>query len=199
MNTKNLKIIVMALVVIAIFVYFKNYPIRPTPTPILTMTESEARIIAEGTCIKGGETLSTGVYNQNTKTWWFDANLNAVKNGCNPACVVDELTKTAEINWRCTGLVTTTYPDPNDQICGIENCHGLDIKCGPNVPEACTMMYQIGDNCRQFATCEIIEGYCEHTYSKKFADCKTCVEKCIADNPDNNINLFTCESKCIPQ
>jgi len=68
MNTKNLKIIVMALVVIAIFVYFNNYPIRPTPTPILTMTESEARIIAEGTCIKGGETLSTGVYNQNTKT-----------------------------------------------------------------------------------------------------------------------------------
>ncbi|MFA5230504.1 MAG: hypothetical protein WC422_03885 [Candidatus Paceibacterota bacterium] len=68
MNTKNLKIAVMVLTVVAIFIYFKNYPSQQSPTPILMMTESEARIIAEGICIKGGETLSAGVYNQNTKT-----------------------------------------------------------------------------------------------------------------------------------
>jgi hypothetical protein len=72
-----------------------------------TMSEGEARVIAEKMCIKGGEALSTGTYNENSKTWWFDANLNATKPGCNPACVVSDETKTAEINWRCTGLAPT--------------------------------------------------------------------------------------------
>lgn len=69
------------------------------------LSETEAQAIAEKTCIKGGESLAPGNYNAITKTWWFDANLNAAKEGCNPACVVDETTKTAEINWRCTGLI----------------------------------------------------------------------------------------------
>lgn len=68
------------------------------------LSETEARVIAEKLCIKGGEALSSGTYNTNSKTWWYDANLNTTKPGCNPACVVDEKTKTAEINWRCTGL-----------------------------------------------------------------------------------------------
>ena len=67
-------------------------------------SELDARNIAEKTCVKGGEILSEGVYNSNTKTWWYDANLNTKREGCNPACVVNEETKTAEINWRCTGL-----------------------------------------------------------------------------------------------
>lgn len=69
------------------------------------MTEGEARIIAEKNCIKGGEALGTGQYNENTRTWWFDANLNASRPGCNPACVVNAETGTTEINWRCTGLL----------------------------------------------------------------------------------------------
>lgn len=72
----------------------------------LSMSEAEARAIAEKTCIKGGEALQGGIYNENSKTWWFDANLNSVREGCNPACVVSSQTKTAEINWRCTGAVT---------------------------------------------------------------------------------------------
>jgi len=71
----------------------------------LKMGETEAKVIAENSCIKGSETLSSGIYNENSKTWWFDANLNSTKPGCNPACVVSEMTKTAEINWRCTGLI----------------------------------------------------------------------------------------------
>jgi hypothetical protein len=69
------------------------------------LSEAEARLIAEKDCIKGGEALAVGVYNAGTKTWWFDANLNATKEGCNPACVVSEETNTAEINWRCTGAL----------------------------------------------------------------------------------------------
>jgi hypothetical protein len=71
-----------------------------------SLSESEARAIAEKSCIKGGEALDAGIYNENSKTWWFDANLNATKPGCNPACVVWEETKTAEVNWRCTGLIS---------------------------------------------------------------------------------------------
>lgn len=69
------------------------------------MTESEARTIAEKSCIKGGKALSPGYYNENSNTWWYDANLNATKPGCKPSCVVSEKSKTAEINWRCTGLM----------------------------------------------------------------------------------------------
>lgn len=76
-----------------------------TGAPVGALSEFEARRIAEATCIKGGEALAAGVYNSNSKTWWFDANLNATREGCSPACVVDEGTRTAEVNWRCTGLV----------------------------------------------------------------------------------------------
>lgn len=69
------------------------------------LSEAEAQIIAEDSCIKGGESLAAGIYNEITGTWWYDANLNSTREGCNPACVVSEQTRTAEINWRCTGLV----------------------------------------------------------------------------------------------
>ena len=72
------------------------------------LSESQAREIAESTCIKGGESLTPGYYNNNSRTWWFDANLNATQEGCNPACVVSEEMSSAEINWRCTGLISQT-------------------------------------------------------------------------------------------
>ncbi|MDD2870831.1 MAG: hypothetical protein PHS49_02475 [Candidatus Gracilibacteria bacterium] len=96
------KIILISLItIISSFLFGCNN----NETSISKMTEAEAKAIAEKICIKGGESISPGYYNENTKTWWFDANLNATKPGCNPACVVSETTKTAEINWRCTGLI----------------------------------------------------------------------------------------------
>jgi len=68
------------------------------------MSEADAKAIAKKSCLKGGEAVGGGYYNPNSQTWWFDANLNNTKEGCNPACVVSEKTKTVEINWRCTGL-----------------------------------------------------------------------------------------------
>ena len=82
-----------------------NCEFTPCPEIKSILKESEARIIAEKNCIKGGEALSSGIYNENSKTWWFDANLNSTREGCNPACVVSEESKTAEINWRCTGEI----------------------------------------------------------------------------------------------
>lgn len=104
MNNKSIIIImgIMLFVLASCFYFFKPPESQP---PQMRLTENESKNIAEKNCIKGGESLSLGYYNENYKTWWFDANLNTTKDGCNPACVVSEDTKTAEINWRCTGLI----------------------------------------------------------------------------------------------
>jgi len=59
-------------------------------------------------CAEKGELTNNSFYNADTKTWWIDLNMKPEfeKDYCNPACVVSEDTKLAEINWRCTGLIT---------------------------------------------------------------------------------------------
>jgi len=66
------------------------------------LTLADARQIAiESEC---GDTLKdTYVCNENTGTYWID--LDIEKSGCNPACVVNIITREAVINWRCTGLI----------------------------------------------------------------------------------------------
>ncbi len=155
------------------------------------MTEIEARIIAEKNCIKGGDAIGFGSHNEITNTWWFEANLNSTKDGCNPACVVDEETKTAEINWRCTGL-----NEIKKDSCGIENCHGLDIVCGSNPVEMCTSMYMIGDICRQYANCGLVNGKCQQIEDPQFIKCKNCVEECEENYSLDTNKLFMCESEC---
>ncbi|MBU4480338.1 hypothetical protein KKG48_02765 [Patescibacteria group bacterium] len=68
---------------------------------------------ALGIAQKNKECSSVGVltdktnYNEITKTWWIDLERKPglESDGCNPACVVNEETETAEVNWRCTGLI----------------------------------------------------------------------------------------------
>lgn len=87
-------------------------------------------------------------------------------------------------------------PKAISKQCGIESCHGLDITCGPNVPEACTMMYMAGDNCRQFVNCAIIDNQCQLSASPKFDNCKNCVQKCEQAFKNDQIKFFECESGC---
>lgn len=69
------------------------------------MTFSEAKEIAlQSECVEEGSLIGNYVCNENTGTWWFD--LDIWEPGCAPACVVDISTGEAEINWRCTGLIT---------------------------------------------------------------------------------------------
>ncbi|NYZ77249.1 hypothetical protein H0O02_02950 [Candidatus Micrarchaeota archaeon] len=69
-----------------------------------SITHEEARSIAlNSSCVEEGTITNTYVYNNNTRTWWFD--MNITRAGCAPACVVSEIEGTAEINWRCTGLI----------------------------------------------------------------------------------------------
>lgn len=87
-------------------------------------------------------------------------------------------------------------PGVEEGKCGIENCHGLDITCGPNIPEVCTMEYAFGDGCRQYASCQIINGECQLIKSEKFEECKSCVEKCLQDFKEDIIKASECEGEC---
>ncbi len=98
-----------------------------TATTSSVMSEADARSIAEASCIKGGESLRPGYYNENSRTWWFDANLNATKPGCNPACVVSEDTRMAEINWRCTGAIVPNPETATGHVAGT-------VRIGPICP-----------------------------------------------------------------
>jgi len=80
--------------------------------------------------------------------------------------------------------------------CGLESCHGLDLTCGSNVPQVCDLMYQLGDRCRQFAHCQILNSRCELVLDPKFAQCKACFEQCEKDFPQDQIQLTQCESSC---
>lgn len=74
--------------------------------PSEKLTFEEAMAIAQNSdCVKEGTLTDIYVYNANTRTWWIDLDPYSEHEGCNPACVVYEDTQTAEINWRCTGLL----------------------------------------------------------------------------------------------
>lgn len=75
------------------------------------MTLAEAREIAMNSeCAKVGAVKETGFYNDWSGTWWID--LDAQREGCSPACVVNVRTRKAEVNWRCTGALPGPPPLP---------------------------------------------------------------------------------------
>lgn len=76
------------------------------------LTESEALELAKKECPAEVVTWGPGSYNEETETWWFDVTLKEPKSGCNPACVVDDLTGEVEVNWRCTGLLPDSDTTP---------------------------------------------------------------------------------------
>ena len=84
-------------------VYFggtEEYCTSPSGKTMSLMKAKELAINSE--C--GNRLTETHVCNENTGTWWID--LDIQQSGCSPACVVDVELQTAEINWRCTGLIT---------------------------------------------------------------------------------------------
>ncbi len=68
------------------------------------MNLGEARQIALASeCAEEANLTDRYLCNSYTGTWWID--LEIKKEGCSPACVINVATKTAEINWRCTGVL----------------------------------------------------------------------------------------------
>ncbi len=79
------------------FVAQPNISFFPRP-----MTVSEAESMSISDCLSVGNLTNVSMYNNYTATWWID--LDTVKSGCSPACVIGE-NMTGEVNWRCTGLI----------------------------------------------------------------------------------------------
>jgi hypothetical protein len=103
---KNIIIVLAILALVIVIVLLGVYVYSIQPRTESNLTEAQARVIAERSCIKGGEALRPGVYDTYTKTWWFDANLNATRPGfCWPRCIVSDETGAAEINRDCTYLM----------------------------------------------------------------------------------------------
>jgi len=73
------------------------------------ITYDEALVIARSNteCLSAGSISTDFSYNKFTNTWWFEIERSPEQeaDGCNPACVVSEVAQTAEVNWRCTGLI----------------------------------------------------------------------------------------------
>jgi hypothetical protein len=92
--------------------------------PETKIQKEEALDIAQQStdCSMAGILTDEINYNAITKTWWI--NLERMpeleKDGCNPACVISEKTRTAEVNWRCTGLIES---DETTQKQEVEQVH----------------------------------------------------------------------------
>ena len=96
-----------------------------------------------------------------------------------------------------TPLATTVPSEtPGLSTCGFTTCHGLDLACGTNAPQICTMEYRIGDRCRQYARCDTAGGGCDLVLEPKFIACKACVEKCETAAGPDSLAAFSCEEKC---
>jgi hypothetical protein len=75
-----------------------------------SLTYDEAfDIAADSPCTAEGNLLPAHTCNESSGTWWIG--LDAVKEGCNPACVVGANGFPAEINWRCTGATGGSQAD----------------------------------------------------------------------------------------
>ena len=90
-----------------------NFTIGVSPDE--TMALDEALDIAQrSVCVEVGTLSENATLNDWTGTWWID--LNADKDGCAPACVVDIADQTAEVNWRCTGGLPAEEQDTETDV-----------------------------------------------------------------------------------
>jgi hypothetical protein len=108
----------------------------------------------------------------------------------------------------CSGCSTSAPPGNNGSVlpmsptvtagtgtssCGFTTCHGLDLACGTNPPQVCTMEYALGDKCRQYAYCSGAGGSCRLVTTAAYDQCKACIQKC---GGADTTEIFICEEKC---
>jgi len=116
---------------------------RSIDRPVQQMTREKAKEQAiQSTCAQQARLTGEGYYNENSRTWWF--NLDLDKTGCNPACVVKEDGK-VELNWRCTGAIPET---PDTENTPPLNCPEW-INCMPS-PDAPNRNCNIPTGCEEY-------------------------------------------------
>jgi hypothetical protein len=95
------------------------------------------------------------------------------------------------IAWQ-DNVTAVVVPEP----CGIQNCHGPVLSCGPAPVEICTMEYQLGDKCRQRAACRVVNGSCRAVGFGGYDECVSCVAACANASGSDPVKAFECEGKC---
>ncbi len=101
----------------------KQACIRPWEEPCEgNLTDSQVMAIAQSSeCAKDGNLSDQITFNSNSDTYWIDMSANM--SGCSPACVVYE-NGSADVNWRCTGLIEYTVKAANSSLGGILTDNG---------------------------------------------------------------------------
>ncbi len=105
-----------------------------------------------------------------------------------PGVAVPSVTPTGE-----TPVAETTPAPTLSPVCEFTSCHGLDLRCGPNPPQACTAVYQLGDKCRQYAFCSKDNNTCQLVTTTQFDTCRSCIGKC---GGADTAEILLCEEKC---
>ena len=97
-----------------------------------------------------------------------------------------------------TAPATTPAPTPEltPVACGMENCHGTEILCGSHPVDVCTAVFSPGDQCRKYASCQVVSGTCQPVYEAPFEKCKNCIEMCASQYKDSPMLMSDCEQKC---
>lgn len=168
----------MKTVIIAILalIFIIGCATQPIQESIITIEEAIA--IAENSdCIEKGSLTEEYVYNENTKTWWINLDMKEEfkKEICNPACVVNEETKTAEINWRCTGVIPEKGEESKEDFCGIST-EGLCSSDSDCITGGCSGQVCQSKNQEPVVTiCDMKECYNAAKYG---LECKCLNNKC---------------------
>lgn len=119
--------------------------------------------------------------------------LGVVLSGCQILVDPETGEMSTKINWPKSSLSP-------DAPCVVTSCHGLSVACGAQGPEACTMEYQLGDFCRQYANCGIVDGQCQLQQPRLLQECISCVELCDSGLAGSDpTKAFTCEQQCREQ
>ena len=131
----------ICLLLITIFIIGCNKDIEDKIVDSNTkFSEQDAKSLASNSeCAEQGTLSDSGMYNSNSKTWWFDIEQlpEKAKEGCNPACVVWEETKQVEINWRCTGLKIPDEQNTVDIVTDFETCISAGNPAMESYPRQC--------------------------------------------------------------
>jgi hypothetical protein len=178
---------------------------------IQRMTKEKAMEIAQASeCAMQGTLKQKAEYNENTKTWWIEFEPNEPKEDCNPTCVVSEETKTAEINWRCTGLIIPELMCSTDSDCACGTKKDTR-ECFYGNKEFVNIEEQCPDFCSGIAgnfEIKCISNKCTQInkafYCKKNSDCSACSNSECANKdfnstaycPGNRCGTYIKECKC---